>query len=58
MEPHDYIIADIQGDYAMLRQLDDDSAEPFQVAIALLPPESDIGTKLTGFMGCFEISES
>lgn len=57
MEPHDYIIADIQGDYAMLRQLDDTSAEPFQVAVALLPPGSDIGTKLTGFMGCFEITE-
>lgn len=55
MEPHDYIIADIQGDYADLRRLDDEYAEPFQVALALLPPESDIGTKLSGFMGCFEI---
>lgn len=55
MESHEYIVADMQGDYAMLRQLDDESAELFQVAVALLPPETDIGTKLSGFMGCFEI---
>lgn len=57
MEPHDYIIDDIRGDYAMLLRLDDESDEPFQVALALLPPGSDIGTKLSGFMGCFEIVE-
>ena len=55
MEPHDYIVRDIQGDYAFLQQLDDSSAEPFQVALALLPPETDIGTKLRGFMGMFEV---
>ena len=57
MEPHDYIVSEISGDYAYLTQLDGNSAEPFQVAIALLPPGTDIGTKLTGFMGCFEITE-
>lgn len=55
MEQHDYIVTEIGGDYAYLKQLDDDSAEPFQVAMALLPPETDIGTKLRGFMGMFEI---
>ena len=43
------------GDYAYLTQTDTDSSEPFQVALALLPPETDIGTKLRGFMGMFEI---
>ncbi len=57
MEPHDYIVTDIQGDYAYLQLTDSDGAEPFQVAIALLPPGTDIGTKLTGLMGCFEITE-
>ena len=57
MEPHAYEIADIQGDYAYLRQLDADNAELFQVAMALLPPSVDIGTKLTGMMGMFEITE-
>lgn len=55
MEQHDFIVKDIQGDYAYLLQIDDDSSEPFQVAMALLPPEIDIGTKLRGFMGMFEV---
>ena len=56
MESHDYIVTDIQGDYAYLMQTDTDAAEPFQVAMALLPPETDIGTKLRGFMGMFEVT--
>ena len=39
MEPHDYVVTDIQGDYAFLKQTDTENAEPFQVAMALLPPE-------------------
>jgi len=55
MEPHTYIVEDIRGDYAYLRQTDVPSDELFQVAAALLPPETDIGTKLSGMMGFFEI---
>lgn len=55
MEQHDYLVTDIQGDYAYLTQLDSDEPEPFQVAMALLPSDTDIGTKLRGFMGMFEI---
>ena len=55
MEQHDFTVEDIRGDYAYLVQTDTDSSEPFQVALALLPPETDIGTKLRGFMGMFEI---
>ena len=55
MEPHEYIVQDIRGDYAYLQQTDADNAELFQVAIALLPPETDIGTRLSGMMGMFEI---
>lgn len=57
MEQHDFIVTDINGDYAYLTQTDTVDAEPFQVALALLPPETDIGTKLRGFMGMFEIIE-
>ena len=57
MEPHDYIVTDIQGDYAILQQTDTDGAEPFPVAMALLPPQTDTGTRLRGFMGFFEITE-
>jgi len=58
MEPHSYEIADIQGDYAYLKQLDAENAELFQVAMALLPPAVDIGTKLSGMMGLFEVTEA
>ena len=57
MEAHDYIVTDIRGDYAYLMQTDADGAEPFQVALALLPQDIDIDTKLHGFMGMFEIAE-
>ena len=55
MEQHEYTVTDIRGDYAYLTQTDTDDAEPFQVALALLPPDIDIGTHLRGFMGMFEI---
>ncbi len=55
MEQKDFIVSDIQGDYAYLTQTDTNSTEPFQVALALLPPETDIGTKLRGYMGMFEV---
>lgn len=55
MEPHEYTVADIRGDYALLQQTDADSTEPFEVAVALLPPETDVGTRLRGFMGMFEV---
>lgn len=57
MEPHTYIVQDIQGDYAYLKQTDADNPELFQVAMALLPPTVDIGTKLSGMMGMFEVVE-
>ncbi|MBQ5315952.1 MAG: hypothetical protein J6I96_00170 [Oscillospiraceae bacterium] len=55
MAEHDYTVIEISGDYAYLKQTDTENAEPFQVALALLPPDIDIGTKLHGFMGAFEI---
>ncbi len=57
MELHDYTVADIRGEYAYLRR-DDAPEEPlFQVALVLLPPETDLGTRLRGMMGFFEIVE-
>lgn len=55
MEPHIFLVESIQGEYAYLKQIDSAANELFQVAMALLPPETDIGTKLSGFMGMFEI---
>ena len=44
MEPKDYIVKDIQGEYAILTDLSDNS-ELF-IAMALLPVDIDINTKL------------
>ncbi len=57
MEPHEYVVAEISGDYAYLKQTDAPSDDLFQVAMALLPPTIDIGTKLSGMMGMFEVVE-
>lgn len=44
----EYVVERIDGDYALLRRLDetDVKAEPKMVARALLPPEITEGTKL------------
>ena len=57
MEPHEYVIAEISGDYAYLKQTDAMADDLFQVAMALLPPTVDVGTKLSGMMGMFEVVE-
>lgn len=42
----EYIVGRIDGDYAMLRNLQNPDMEQKQVARALLPPEIVEGTKL------------
>ena len=46
MEPKDYIVSRIEGEYAYLRLLDGNSDEDVFIAMALLPPNVDVGTKL------------
>ena len=55
MEPKDYIIARIEGDYAYLRPLDGSSTEELFIALALLPFGVDEGTKLRCDMPDFTI---
>lgn len=43
MEPKDYIIVGINGDYAMVRELDRPEETSFPVAMVLLPPGVDLG---------------
>lgn len=43
MEPKDYIVSKIEGEYAYLR---DSHGEEVFIALALLPPGTDIGIKL------------
>lgn len=46
MEPKNYVVARIEGEYAYLRDTDNPAAEELFIAMALLPPNVDIGTKL------------
>ena len=46
MNQFEYIVADIDGDYAHLKRTDIESDELKIVARALLPPEITEGTKL------------
>ena len=44
MEPRDYTVIKIEGEYATLR--DDKSGDELFIAMALLPLSTDVGTRL------------
>lgn len=44
MEPNNYVVARIEGEYAILK--DTESGEELFIALALLPLGVDIGTRL------------
>lgn len=46
MGPKDYIVSKIEGEYAYLQPADDADAEALFIALALLPPGIDTGTRL------------
>ncbi len=43
MEPRNYTVARIEGEYAILK---DDKGEELFIAMALLPPSTDVGMRL------------
>lgn len=45
MEPRDYTVVRIEGEYAYLQE-DNSPAEPLFIALALLPEGTDMGTRL------------
>jgi len=45
MEPKDYIVINIAGEYAYLQEVGS-SQEPLFIALALLPMGTDVGTRL------------
>ena len=55
LEPKDYIVVRIEGDYAYLRLLDGSSPEELFITLALLPVGTDVGTKLRCDMPDFTI---
>lgn len=44
MEPKDYVIIKIEGEYATLREVN--TQEELYIAMALLPAGCDVGTRL------------
>ena len=46
MEPKDYILVKIEGEYAYLREIGKGEVDDVFIALALLPMGADIGTKL------------
>ena len=46
MEPKDYAVVAIEGEYAYLRDEVNPSEEALFLALALLPPGTDVGTRL------------
>ena len=57
MEPKDYTIVKIEGEYAYLRADGDSSDKDIFIAMALLPPNVDIGTRLHYEMLCYTVIE-
>ena len=55
MEPKDYTVVKIEGEYAYLRADGDASADDLFIAMALLPPDIDVGTRLHYEMLCYTI---
>lgn len=53
MEPKDYIVSKIEGEYAYLHDLSGKCDEDLFIAMALLPPDITVGTKCTA--RCFSI---
>ena len=46
MEPKDYTVVSIEGEYAYLRADDDAAGELLFIAMALLPPDVDVGDRV------------
>ena len=55
MEPHDYTLVRIEGEYAYLK--DDESDNEIFIALFLLPEGVDVGTKLHYEMFEYTIKE-
>ena len=55
MEPKDYVISKIEGEYAHLKDLE--SGEELFIAMALLPPGVDVGSRVHCEMLCYTLIE-
>lgn len=55
MEPKDYTVSKIEGEYAYLK--DTESGNEVFIALALLPPGVDVGSKIHGEMFSYTLIE-
>ena len=55
MGPFEYIVTSIDGDYAHLKRTDVESTDDLLVARALLPFETDEGTRLLYEWGIYTV---
>lgn len=55
MEPKDYTVVKIEGEYAYLRADGAGASEDLFIAMALLPLDIDVGTKLHYEMLCYTV---
>ena len=46
MEPKDYVVVKIEGEYAYLREIGTDESNDLFIALALLPFGTDMGSRL------------
>lgn len=46
MGPYRYKVISIEGEYATIQRTDDGKGDTLFIALALLPPGTDIGTEL------------
>ena len=46
MEPKDYVVVKIEGEYAYLQDVAAPDMQELFIAMALLPPNVDVGTRL------------
>lgn len=57
MEPKDYTVVRIEGEYAYLRADGEGEDGDLFIALALLPPGVDVGTRLHSDMLSFTVIE-
>ena len=57
MEPKDYTVVRIEGEYAYLLADNAPADEALFIAMALLPPEVDVGTRLHYEMFSYTVIE-
>ena len=57
VEPKEYVVIAIEGEYAYLQDVENPSAEALFIALALLPPGTDVNTRLRYEMLSYTIVE-